>query len=145
MPINLQLFCWLGETHRYPGITKPFRIGKWLYATDGRVCVRIPADKEARPTKKVPLANDLFRKFKAEACTEPWPEWDGARCYANCPDCGSKDIEQIASQIIAERKIGGLYWLKIASLGKVLYDPRGTADDALHFVCGDLQGLLMPI
>jgi len=55
-------------------------------------------------------------------------------------------IEQIAPQTLKHgARIGGLYWFRIASLGKVLYRPRRRKDESTSFVCGVLQGIIMPL
>ena len=145
-PEELQPFCELSKSTRYPGLMRPFRIGKWLYATDGRACVRIPANSEALPKNKVPKANTLFSKFRPSRCCNSWPKWDGERRFAKCADCGDDEsIEQIAPQRIANHRIAGLYWFKIATLGKVFYYAPSDKEKPIHFVCGKLQGLIMPM
>ena len=137
MKINLAPFCWSDlKDCRYPAVRKPFRISKWVYATDGRICVRIPATTEGKPTEKVPKANGVFRKFNATACKEPWPECEG--------EITKNGGYRIPPQSVSCRKIAGIYWLRIAVLGDVFFNPRGERNDAIQFVCGDLQGLIMP-
>lgn len=136
MKINLAPFCWSGpDDCRYPGMRKPFRIGKWAYASDGRILVRIPATTEKKSAEKVPHVNDLFRKFRVASCAEPWPECEG-------------DIKRggiwIPPQTVSCRKIAGVYWLRIAVLGQVFFNPGGEQNDIIQFVSGELQGLIMP-
>jgi len=145
MNFNLLPFCELDEDLRYPAITKPFRDGDWVYATDRRICVRVPANDELEPTEKAPKADRIFNDFKTSACTEPWPKWDGQRQHAQCRECEDEEPEQIAPQRIAGRLIAGLYWFKVANLGDVLFSPQSCKHEPLHFVCGDLQGILMPM
>ena len=132
-------FCWSDpEDCRYPeSLRKPFRIGKWAYATNGRICVRIPATTEKKATEKIPKANEEFKGFKITRCKEPWPECEG--------EATKNEGYRIPPQTVGSRKIAGIYWLQVALLGNVLFNPHGKPSDAIQFVCGDLQGLLMPL
>ena len=142
MRINLAPFCLPKDhaaNHRLPGLVKPFRIGDWLYATDGRICVRVPARDEKLPTGRVAQAQDHFESFLVDACLERWPgyKWEWA-------DDTSNSLA-IPAQPIGSRTVDARYWLKVAMLGCVRFDPAGGSDDAIPFVCGPLQGLLMPL
>ncbi len=137
MTINLTLFCRSDpDDCCYPGIRKPFRIGKWVYAADGPICVRVPAITEKTSTEKVPKANEKFREFRVTACTKLWPECEG--------EVTENGGYRIPPQVVSSRKIAGVYWLRIAVLGNVFFNPRGKPNDVIQFVCGDLQGLIMP-
>jgi hypothetical protein len=46
---------------------------------------------------------------------------------------------------VAGRKIAGRYCLKIQALGDVRFAEAGTGNEALAFVCGELQGKVMPL
>ena len=114
-PTELAVFCeW--ESNRYPGTLSPFKKGDWVYATDGRVAVRIPWSGDVEPTGKTPDVDSVFTEFDAAGCTEPWPPWK------NIPrdDTGeSADWHrEVPVQHVAGRRIEGICWLKVASLGK---------------------------
>jgi hypothetical protein len=105
-----------------------------------------------QPKGEVPPAHIVFRVFRPDRCTEPWPAWNLKRRIIKCPECVDRNdggdiavFEELAPQKIAGRMIGGLYWSKIASLGEVRFNPEGTPDDPIQFVCGDLEGILMPL
>ena len=137
---DIAVFCeW--ERSRYPGILSPFKQGDWLYATDGRVAVRIPWPGDVKPVAKTPDIDSVFTEFDVAGCTEPWPPWK------NIPsdDTGeSADWHHdVPVQRVAGRRINGICWLKVASLGKgVRFAPTLTAASAIQFACGELQGIV---
>ena len=138
MTINLAPFCKpVSKATCYPGIRKPFQIDEWTYATDGPILVRIPAITKNTPTNKVPKVNEEFQEFNVAACKELWPECEG--------EITKNDGYRIPLQTVSCRKIAGVYWLRIAVLGNVLFNPRGEQNDVIEFVSGDLQGLIMPM
>lgn len=77
---------------------QPFVVAGYQYATDGRICIRVPSEApDTAAEKRVPRkAATLFENFPA--CTHPWPAeaWvdveSGASCYCvvsgKCPRCG---------------------------------------------------------
>lgn len=145
MAANLEHFCWQEAIVRYPGTQRPFQQGGWRYATDGRIAVRLPRKRGAKPWGKVPEASVAFDSFAQDKCTEPWPAWDRELC---CMGRGLWDEAVTfvpAPQKVAGRRIAGSYWLLVASLGKVYFNPEGTPEDIIQFVCGKLQGILMPL
>ncbi len=167
--MNIQPFCGVDRSTRYPRILSPFRIGEWLYATDGRVLVRIPASNEPLPKDKVPTASELFAGFRASRCTEAWPSWSGdadtellfsamteliafREKFQSVTELDSifRTLDRLRAhrygrQTIAGRHIAGIYWFKISALGIVRYYAPSDKEGQIHFVCGNLQGLLMPL
>ena len=138
--MNITQFCLpTNVPTRYMGIRQPFRIGKWLYASDGRILVRIPATTEGKPTLAVPRANELFKRFRALKCTEPWPGVDDVNLARD-----NQDNITIPLQMIGGRRIAAGYWLSVLRLGYVRYNPAGDPGDAIQFTIGNLQGLLAP-
>ena len=140
--MNITQFCLPADVpaKRYPGIRQPFRIGKWLYASDARICVRIPATIRAKPVGAVPKANLLFKNFRAAKCTEPWPGVEVVDLDRD--DRGYPEIPLVVE--IGNRKVSNGYWLIVWRLGDVLYNPAGDPGDAIQFTIGNLQGLLQP-
>ncbi len=163
---DLKPFCGTKDFARY-ALTTPWHYSGWQYASDGTICVRVPAirpipsDEEDRPK-----AFTLFEQFPE--CTEPWPEHDGTEkeypCSAcgglqsvecECPECGTphnascKDCVngtelRPKSLTIAGRRIVGKYCLKIQALGTVLFCSDGEAEEPVAFQCGELEGLVNP-
>lgn len=79
MDIDLQQFCADPEWNAGARLdmTKPWIDGRWRYATDARILVRIPAD-EARKPDTVPDAASIFHDFDPTPCTHQLPSWDGS-------------------------------------------------------------------
>ncbi len=139
MKINLAPFCLSkgGQAlNRYPALSKPFHSGKWLYTTDGRVCVRVPATDESEATEKVPEMGGFFQDFAVAACVRPWPSARGTT--------QADGVLTIPKQQVAKRTIGGDYWFYVAMLGRVRFSPAGGPYDPIQFACGPLQGVLCP-
>ena len=137
--INLAPFCMpKGDQalDRYPTLSKPFRVGAWLYATDGRIAVRVPALNESQSAEKVPKIKEFFGDFAAASCVEPWP---------SARDTSLADgVLTIPRQTVGGRLIGGEYWFCVAMLGRVRFNPGGGPDDPIEFIAGPLQGILCP-
>lgn len=89
------------------GLSMPFVQGRWLYATDGRICVRMPAPEPwpFEPAGRIPkdLDGNIFRTLacQPEGVEFPMPEGDCSTCNGSkhlevrpCPDCeGEGSIE----------------------------------------------------
>lgn len=56
--IDLTKFCSRDHSNR----TKPFSRGKWTYATDGRICIRVPRLTDIPENKKAPNCEQIFKK-----------------------------------------------------------------------------------
>jgi hypothetical protein len=95
--IDLEKFCSTDLTRPY--LMKPFTIGEWTYATNGRICVRVPAMAEWPSIEKTIAAPELFAapvtEFRPLPKIEfPPPDEDdecescnGRGCEHDCPDC----------------------------------------------------------
>ena len=61
--IDLQRFC-ANESDPRPYLRAPFKRGSWVYATNGHVCVRVPAESapDVAEVEKTPNAGALFEK-----------------------------------------------------------------------------------
>lgn len=85
--IDLAPFC-DPENTRY-ALDVPFVIAGWKYASDGRVCVRIPTkeqDTQAPEGKKLVKADQLFSKIGG-VVFQPWPNAPIQRCNGTCVFC----------------------------------------------------------
>lgn len=141
--MNISQFCLPADApaKRFSGIRRPFRIGRWIYATDACICVRIPATIVSKAVERVPAANLLFKHFRAAKCTEPWP---GDEVVEMERDKVGNLVIPLAMRI-GNRRVGTGYWLVVWQLGEVRYNPAGGPEDLIQFVAGDLQGLLSPM
>ncbi len=61
--IDLQRFC-ANDNDPRPQLRQPWKHGEWVYATNGHVCVRVPAATMPNVTEcdKAPPAHNLFKK-----------------------------------------------------------------------------------
>lgn len=81
--IELSPFCGGGGTRW--DIDCPWVAHGWRYATDGRICVRVPAGGEPNTVgHRVPLIAE-FDGFAADLCTVPFAPPDGP--WERCPVC----------------------------------------------------------
>lgn len=126
-------------------IVAPFVIDGWRYATDGVVCVRVPAEncKDSKgsfpPVKSLPwgkLVNPTL-----------WPE----PAYQFRPMRGEKPVDDWKwevyprSQKVAGRLIRPHYHWLIADLPGVRYSEAGAPLQPLLFKFRGGEGLLMPV
>lgn len=78
MKIDLTPFCASPEANRCQ-IEHPWSRGKWTYATDGNIVVRIPRDPEVPENKLAPSAMPLFTAhFKGASAFRPIEEMPAA-------------------------------------------------------------------
>jgi hypothetical protein len=103
--IDLQRFCkdhvdLKGNTYR-----EPFTFEGWMYATDGRICIRVRSD-DRNSRGKFPPAQSLFVRAMDDARMKQWPEakytkhgeWPCVVCdsvgklMAKCPHCQANTI-----------------------------------------------------
>jgi hypothetical protein len=80
--IDLNKFC--GEDNCRYSTGSPFVRGKWKYATDGRICIRVPTDE---PETDVLNTRDAASLFTARIFPEPWPPADYLQGEIPCADC----------------------------------------------------------
>ena len=146
MKHKLQLFCDPGVyLDRYLNLDKPFRHGPWLYATDGAIIVRVPADDEKEAVVGVPDPDRvaaIYSNFDAAKCTKPWPRGDA---NIGIDRISANRLELSGCQILGNRGIKGIYWLIISLLGDVFYNPDGGKGCGIQFVCNELQGVVNPV
>lgn len=108
--INLQLFC---DTDVYRGwiLTTPWMHAGFWYATDGRICVRVPikpADVK-RPFDTAVHRPNAFALFQAfPPCTLAWPSFEHESLA--CPVCDGSDKTLVECETCAGfgcKKCGG--------------------------------------
>ena len=161
----LMPFCSKDESR--PMLSAPFTIGKFTYATDGRVCVRVPDFPDPPPDIQVTqgiaklgwdtapraVAVELPKKIPCERTTE-CTSCDGTgtcKCECGdmhpCEDCGGdgKMIQNDQGVEVGKMFLGESYLRKLAALpGLKLYDNGGVLD-VVYFTFDGGEGLLMPM
>lgn len=101
--IDLQVFCLPEDDDtRYPAMQCPFVIGKWKYASDERIIVRVPTDEMETPAlheksgkRLFPKADELPWRHNEFTNWTPWPDVQleiGTASCTTCNGCGGFDI-----------------------------------------------------
>ena len=73
----------------------PFRIGKWLYATNGHYCIRVPATEEPEATGALPKnVGDLFDKAFTNAEFLLMPDFKQAPICTKCGGSGRNKYQK---------------------------------------------------
>jgi hypothetical protein len=87
---TLQKFCSTSEVHEQYGITQPFSIGVWTYATNGHICIRVPRIPEVENKVKASIGESAEKLFwDAKNRISIWQELPEFELkYSPCPDCG---------------------------------------------------------
>lgn len=86
--IDLNKFC--GEDHAMYKMGSPFVLGNFKYATDGRICIRVPTNDPESDFRTVPSADGLFT---ARIFPEPWPPSEYLQGEIPCPDCNEGNVK----------------------------------------------------
>lgn len=154
--------CCADEGGKY-GIDKPFVQRGYLYATDGRIVVRMKST-EASDNGMFPACHDLPWNAEYESepieigdIPEPWKvgcgnaedhhlfnEDDGDM---NCPECGGTGLSQVEIGVEVAKEIGlgiGYLW-KLRAHGALIFAPINTNHTRpVCFKIGEnIEGLLM--
>ena len=89
--IDLQSFCANPQLEMRLWMQAPFRTGKWVYATNGHYCVRVPATTEPEATGIPKNTAALFDKAFADTAAEfhLLPSFPQA---PTCEACGGSGI-----------------------------------------------------
>lgn len=167
--MDLQDFCSVDETRM--GINTPFVRDGWKYATDGRICVRIPTNEpdDSNEPHKRPDAAAIFQGFDVTGLV-PFviPELQGVKdkkcpsCNGyghstcdhghqhECDDCDETGvIEEWPKADIGGNDFSERYLSKIVNLPGLQFFAKSANMEALKpafFTFGEGgQGLLMPI
>jgi len=75
----------------YP-IGHPWVKGGWRYATDGRVCARVPAPGEPDTEGKHPDAFAIFVSVDLSKCVDPWSPGPAMRKEMDCEQCEGEGL-----------------------------------------------------
>ena len=133
MKIDITPFCASPEANRCQ-IERPWSRGKWTYATDGKIVVRIPRDPEVPENKLAPSAMPLFTAhFKGARTFQPFegtPLVDMKTCKLGTRVLSAKYLSLIAA--LPEPEIAAEFGAPI--------DPL-----PFRFASGLGHGLVMPI
>lgn len=107
---DLQPFCDNDRDSSRYGIQTPFVHHGYRYATDGRICVRVPAPgepstSEVEPDRRVPINGLTEMEFITERdarSLKPWPEAKLVQYdiqeTASCCACGGHGVERAKAQ-----------------------------------------------
>lgn len=168
--IDLQKFCARGESFTRYDVERTWIRDGWEYATDFRLCIRIPATgKLDTPAEdgEFPNAPDLF-KFDPATCVLEWPAEPFFRAVADCPQCGGEGkiacedcgeivaeclypgcrghgaFEQDIYRFVGKHRIGVRYDRLINSLPGVRWSDKSRDGELpLFFVFDGGQGMVM--
>ena len=133
MKIDLTPFCARPESNRCQ-IESPWSRGKWTYATDGKIVVRVPRDPEVPENKLAPSAMPLFTAH-----------FKGAFGFQPLADTPPPNVDKCQ---LGHRVFSTKYLMLIAALPEPeIAVEIGTAIDPLpfRFAKGTGHGLVMPI
>jgi len=153
---------------KYPGIAEPFVIGGWLYATDGRIAIRIRTMAADTPSLETPDMVGLFDTLTPTAVA--WLPWPTKHPEATsqipecCPICDGMgwyytdgeskaciycdrggDVEKINDRIVGKAIFAGRYCARISQLPNCFYRDPQREDEVLWFRFSGGDGLLMPM
>jgi hypothetical protein len=165
--IDLQQFCSKDPMRAY--LHKPFSRGRFTYATDGRIAVRVPRLAEV-PEQEKPDPEKLFEQyFKEEprgtievAMPEIKDDWqdcrecDGAGKEHDCPDCTCGECEDCGGKGRINRaptvtiSIGAAtydarYVKQVLAMPGVRFPASPPKDSAAGFIFEGGEALLMPM
>lgn len=160
-------FC--GDKESRYALTAPWIRDGWRYATDGRLCVRMPAEGlQDTAAVYIPPAGEVFAiNFEpyADKCRKPWPDLMQIVMYdGTCPQCdgfgelgcsecfkrtcltchGKKTTKQEHFAHVGNHAVRPVYARKIADLPGVRWAAGIASNKPLPFVFdGGGQGLVM--
>ena len=141
-PIDLMPFCDTDGQRGDFDLRAPFVRDGHRYATNARICVRVPTTDTELPTdRKVPSRpGDLFREFPATCRFRHLPTPENVSVW--CPDCGGAVLARMPVQIGQSRYAGAAIDL-IRELPDVAFaKPRGKEGNLYFIAAGGLQGIL---
>lgn len=172
--IDLQSFCSHGDDAIRYDTHKPFVFDGWLYATDCRICIRVPTT-DPTTDGKYPRADRLFTPFagtftplpEIQACEScrfaPGPHketCDGCGGDGMCDRCpcekphtcgvcqGTGQEETYCDcrvEILPGLDVEGRYYGMLKTLPGAKIGHHGTETDPIRIVFDGGEGLLMPM
>jgi hypothetical protein len=162
--VDIARFCGR-EFDRYDW-RKPVVVGRFKYASDGRLCVRVPAAEGEVETDlvaaKFPDPSALAWPRTAESpATRPWPpagyrmrheaviqfaegENDDTDLTVTATSRFERFWPAVPWQWMGKRIVGTVYHARVADLPNVKYDPEGARNTPIYFAFDGGEGLLMP-
>jgi hypothetical protein len=155
--------CVAKEDGRY-SISKPFIAGGYIYATDGRICVRMPVPPDgidgldASTKNPDPSTVGWEGPFHADASPVPELTPDETkdcvccggqgihRCEVECADCdGTGEITEINATPVGICLLGNNYLRILAANEAAIYMRKdGKRERVVRFAGDGWDGLLMP-
>ena len=165
--IDLQQFC--SKDPMRPNLRKPFSRGKFTYATDGRIAVRVPRIADV-PEQETPNPEKLFEEYFKDVprgtievtvpeIKDDWQacrECDGSGKEHDCPDCTCGECEDCGGKGRINRSptvtisIGAAtydarYMKQVLALPGLRFPAAPPKDKPAGFVFEGATGLLMPL
>lgn len=162
--IDLSKFCDPHSEGTIFDMTKPFRFGNWLYATNSRLIVRVP---DAGPDDGHRLQEQAAGKFwRIARPLHPWPgvegEVPGVEACPDCADadgdldgfdpeyetthcktCGGDTIVPGVDKMVGAHRIKGELDRKIRELPNVRYEEGSEVPAGVRFVFDGGEGRVM--
>lgn len=127
--IDLQQFCSTDDAR--PHLLKPFSGGRWTYASNGHIIIRLPysADAAEAPLELAGKARDLFAWQNAPPEMMPLPTFNFPPGVGEkCPDCGGRGIEHSCPDCCCHcascKGSGELGGRVSASIGAAIFDAK---------------------
>lgn len=166
--IDLQKYC--GDDKFRPYLNRPFTVGEFSYATDGRIMVRVPRidgwdppgidhawDGPFKGLEKAlfgPLAHKALPPLpksterECEDCEGRGKEHDCPDCECDCENCDGSGREIITPEISTTIR-GGIFNLKYVALmlelpGVLVQTDRADGEAPLLFKFDGGIGAMMP-
>jgi hypothetical protein len=159
MNIDLQAFCYTGDSIYRQGIIRPWRLGDKAYATDGVVLLEVePEDISPNlhaPNKSLPRVIGEWQSGEwkplptIEEPKEPATQVCSS-CYGDaeidCEDCHGLRTEPKTIEIqIGNRTFNQKYLKLISTLPGLLVNESGDLPTPMSFKFDGGRGLLMPM
>jgi hypothetical protein len=173
MKTDIDLTPFLSKDESRAAICRPFSIGEWTYATDGRIMVRVSRREDVPEYDSSPKsAPDLFigtvRPWRELPDFEAYPldalerEKDCERCngdgWVTCASCGNSErcsecdgdgiIDEAPEQkgvMIDGTPLGQLYLTLIKALPNARIGVALHSTHPAHFIFDGGEGILMPL
>jgi hypothetical protein len=135
--------CVDDQRNRKYDLSMPFVVGDHIYATDGRIAVRIatPAGWPLVNAERAPLS--VVAEFDTRAYRpEPTslPKVDG-----DCPACGRSTYHGDRIEIAPGYWLARRFATLLTDAGAVIYLPKILSNNPTRFTIGPVDGVVMPM